>query len=101
MKNWKKYFRELILQRGFDYYQNGAITFLESTEDGYRAIVEGSEEYEVEILLFDNKIEELLCTCPYAEDGKACKHLAAVFYQIEADGVKKAEAEKQLPNSEQ
>ena len=91
MKDWKKRFKKQILERGWDYYQCGAVVSLVKTEDGYEAIVEGSEDYEVEIELSGNGIWEPFCSCPYAEDGNACKHMAAVLYQIEQEG---AEAEK-------
>ncbi len=91
MKDWKKRFKKQILERGWDYYQCGAVVSLVKTENGYEAVVEGSEDYEVEIAISANGIWEPFCSCPYAEDGNACKHMAAVLYQIEQEG---AEAEK-------
>ena len=70
---------------------------LERTEDGYAAIVEGTEEYEVEILLEGDSVEDMFCDCPYAEDGNACKHMAAVLFAVDAAGPsgKKASAKKE------
>lgn len=102
MKNWKNLFREQILERGLGYCQNGAVVSLEKTEFGYEATVEGSEEYEVEIILFDNEIEELFCTCPHAEEGNHCKHMAAVLYQIERESREEAKMkEEKQSNPEQ
>ena len=63
------------------YYESGAVTELSRTEGGYRALVEGTEDYEVEIEIKDNRILDMRCTCPYAGDGKYCKHMAAVLYR--------------------
>lgn len=44
MNDWKHLFRTHILERGWNYHEMGAITSLDKTEGGYRAVVEGSEE---------------------------------------------------------
>lgn len=85
IKEWKDLFRLHILERGLDYFSSGAVTSVEQTEDGYQAIVEGTEEYQVEIEIQDNRISEMFCDCPYAEDGNYCKHMAAVLFEIEAE----------------
>lgn len=46
-------------------------------------MVEGTEDYEVDIEMEDGRICEMYCTCPYADDGNNCKHMAAVLYEIE------------------
>ena len=83
MNYWKDLFREHILARGEAYYYEGAVQDLEKTEHGYHAMVEGTEDYEVDIELEDGQICEMYCTCPYADDGNNCKHMAAVLYEIE------------------
>ena len=47
MKHWKYWFQPHILERGQVYFDEGRVSELERTEDGYAAIVEGTEEYEV------------------------------------------------------
>ena len=84
MKSWKDWFQPHILERGRAYFDEGRVSELERTEDGYTAIVEGTEEYEVEILLEGDSVEDMLCDCPYAEDGTACKHMAAVLFAVSA-----------------
>ena len=49
IKGWKELFRSHILERGLNYYEVGAVISLEQTESGYYAIVEGTEDYQVEI----------------------------------------------------
>ncbi len=89
MKSWKSRFQPQILARGQDYFEEGRVSDLERTEDGYTAIVDGTEEYEVEILLDDDSIDDMFCDCPYAEDGNYCKHMAAVLFAVDAGGTAK------------
>ena len=35
----------------------------------------------MEIFLEDGEVAEMYCSCPYAEEGKNCKHMAAVLYE--------------------
>ena len=84
MESWKNWFQPHILERGRTYFEEGRVSDLERTEDGYTATVEGTEEYEVEILLDGNSLEDMLCDCPYAEGGNTCKHMAAVLFAISA-----------------
>lgn len=51
-----------------------------SDESGYSATVNGSEDYKVCI---SADYKNMSCTCPYAKDGKHCKHMAAVLYYAE------------------
>lgn len=84
MESWKDWFQPHILERGRACFEEGRVSQLERTEDGYSAIVKGTEEYEVEILLKGTAIEDMLCDCPYAEQGNACKHMAAVLFAAAA-----------------
>ena len=80
---WEHLFKDHILIRGYDYYKNGAVAELEADGDIIRAEVSGTEDYEVEICLKNNKIDDMYCSCPYAEGGNNCKHMAAVLYAYE------------------
>lgn len=79
--NWKRLFENHILARGYDYYCAGAVENLEVSEDFVSADVIGSDDYEVEISFDDNEVTEMYCSCPYAECGRNCKHMAAVLYE--------------------
>ena len=61
MKFWKDRFQPHILERGLAYFDEGRVSELERTEDGYTATVKGAEEYEVEILLEGDSIEDMFC----------------------------------------
>ena len=81
--NWESLFARHILERGYDYYCMNAVENLDISEDLIRADVSGTEDYEVEISLEDGEITDMYCSCPYAEDGRNCKHMAAVLYEWE------------------
>lgn len=79
---WKDYFDETILGRGLDYYERGAVSEMIADDDGIRAVVNGSQSYDVHIALSNGEIQEMYCDCPYAETDN-CKHMAAVLYALE------------------
>lgn len=92
MDNWKDLFRPHILDRGLNYYEMRAVENIKQTVNGFHATVVGSEDYEVEIEIKDGRVYDMWCSCPYAEDGTYCKHMAAVLYECEgAGGEKKVE----------
>lgn len=82
---WKNLFSKKILDRGFEYFKDGLVSDLQIDGDSIFADVEGNDLYEVEILLRNHAVEEMFCSCPYAEDGDYCKHMAAVLFQWEND----------------
>ena len=82
LKAWKKLFLPHILERGEDYYLNGAVEELDWDRETLTATVLGTDEYDVEIWISDGRVEDFYCSCPYAEDGTPCKHMAAVLFQF-------------------
>ncbi len=79
--DWKKLFAMHILERGYDYYCENSVENLDIKADIIRADVMGSEDYEVEISLSNGVVTDMYCSCPYAADGRNCKHMAAVLYE--------------------
>lgn len=71
-----------ILKRGRDYFSDGAVTDLQDMNNGeWFAIVEGNDDYEVDIRLGKNdEVLDYTCDCPF--DGEICKHVVAVLYRI-------------------
>ena len=67
MSDWKDLFQEHILDRGESYYFDGAVLELHKTD----------------IEMEGGRICEMYCSCPYAEGGNNCKHMAAVLFEIE------------------
>ena len=82
--DWKYEFSPLILMRGRDYYNNGLVSEIVRTDDGFAAVVEGTYDYNVMIELdADGNFLSADCDCPYAEDGNYCKHEAAVLFALQ------------------
>lgn len=81
---WKSLFEKKILERGLRYFEDGAVEELEINNGAITAIVSGSEDYDVEILLDNGVTDDMYCSCPYAADGNYCKHMAAVLYAYDA-----------------
>ncbi len=91
---WGEYFAPHILMRGWDYYREGAVTELKAIgKEEYTAIVQGTEDYSVDIELEDGNPVCMECDCPYADDGNNCKHMAAVLYAIESSTSQDVKAE--------
>lgn len=68
-----------VAERGHNYYMENRVKYL--CIDGIRgyAIVEGSENYEVEFEYRDGEISNLLCSCPCTFN---CKHEFAAMLQL-------------------
>ena len=81
---WRKCFEDRILERGEKYWRQGRVRGLLDQGDIITATVQGTEDYDVEIVLTDGMFDDADCTCPYADDGNACKHMAAVLFALEA-----------------
>ena len=82
-KDWKVLFSKTILGRGKKYALEGAVEKLMKEGDRLRAIVMGTGNYLVEMSLRNGMPVAMDCTCPYASDGKNCKHMAAVLFALE------------------
>ncbi len=84
---WEYKFRNVILDRGMDYYENGAVHLI-SNEGGiiYATVAgSGTRLYSVTLEIQNDELISSSCTCPYAEDGHMCKHMAAVLFTVEDD----------------
>lgn len=77
--DWENLFEPQILKRGYDYFDQGLVENFKETKTKITAKVLGSETYDVKIKLKNSEIVGITCTCPYAQDGKYCKHMVAVL----------------------
>lgn len=68
----------LIAERGKEYVDAGHVRLLTETAEGWTAVIEGQETYEV-LLNGHDMIHDWHCTCPF-EHGPVCKHVAAAMY---------------------
>ena len=81
--DWKKLFSKKNLDRGYHHFLNGAVERFYVSGQTMIATVNEIEMYEVKIDLKNNIIEKMSCSCPVAEKGKNCEHMAAALYQWE------------------
>ena len=70
----------LIAERGKEYFDAHQLLMLQQTTEGWTAVIEGSETYQV-LLEGHDVISQWHCTCPF-EHGPVCKHIAAVLYAV-------------------
>jgi len=83
LNNFKREIPATVLTRGREYFQTGQVMDLEEDgDDGWAAVVRGTEPYEVRIKRLADKSLETQCLCPY-NYGPHCKHIAATLYAIE------------------
>lgn len=82
--DWQDFFEDHILDRGYEYYLYGKVQNINITEDLITAVVRGSENYQVQINFDGDEIDpDMYCSCPYADGGYRCKHMAAVLFEAE------------------
>jgi len=70
---------ESSFDRGERYFEEGRVRIKEATPSRVRAVVSGTDDYNVEIELGDELSGE--CDCPYDLDG-LCKHIVATFLAV-------------------
>lgn len=85
LKQFEQYIDEVILKRGLTYFKNGHVNEPEEITPGkYEVVVEGTEDYTVQVQIENDTITDYLCTCPY-DFGPVCKHLAAVIFYLQQE----------------
>lgn len=85
LNQFEQYIDGTILKRGLQYFKKGHVHEPEEIGPGeYEAIVEGTENYTVQLTIKNGKITEHVCDCPY-DMGPVCKHVVAVIYYLQQD----------------
>ncbi|HCU21029.1 MAG: hypothetical protein A2X05_01605 [Bacteroidetes bacterium GWE2_41_25] len=83
LKEFEQNIDEAILQRGYQYFKKGLVNEPEETGHGeYEAIVEGTNQYTVQLSIKNDVITEYVCSCPY-DMGPVCKHVVAVIFHLQ------------------
>ena len=80
---WYTLFRQHILDRGIQYYEDGYVSDFVYSTNSITASVNGSDVYDVEITLDGEDVMDMYCSCPHAAGGNYCKHMAAVLFKFE------------------
>ncbi|PGZ01123.1 hypothetical protein COE30_25090 [Bacillus cereus] len=91
LKELHRYIPKYIVDRGYEYYEDGHVEDVEIHDKKVFAFVTGNAgNYEVVIDLED--FTESSCECPYEN---FCKHMAAVVYDIQNAGESTVKAKLQ------
>ncbi len=100
LTQFEQYIDETILKRGLRYFKNGQVHEPEEISPGvYEAIVEGTEDYTVQLTLKNGMITEYVCDCPY-DFGPVCKHVAAVIFYLQQDELELGNKTKRAKTSQ-
>ncbi|MEH7440289.1 SWIM zinc finger family protein [Neobacillus drentensis] len=79
--NFEEWVDEKILKRGLDYFNKGKVISLKTTDGShFKARVNGSDVYNVEIFLSGDAVLNIYCDCPF--NGGYCKHKAACLFAL-------------------
>lgn len=90
--DWQKAFAPWILERGRNYWLDDCVESLYQDGNTVAAVVCGTEDYDVEIEMGrSGGIACMSCTCPYAEEGNNCKHMAAVLFAMGEDTMERSD----------
>ena len=79
-------------EKGYDYFEEAAVTDVRIVGDVYHAQVQGNEVYDVSVWQENGKVVTS-CTCPY-DWGGICKHVVAVMLSICSSDVVEKQAER-------
>ena len=83
LNQFEQFIDETILNRGLTYFKRGYVHNVEELSGGeYEAIVEGSDNYSVQLKVENDTVVEYVCSCPY-DLGPVCKHVVAVLFYLQ------------------
>ena len=82
---WKTRFSQESLKRGKQYCEDGRVKDIEIKENEIEAVVKGTIDYHVRLIIKNNKLTASFCDCPNADEGYLCKHMAAALYHLEKE----------------
>lgn len=85
VKFWKDIFKLSILKSGEAIAHKGFVRDIIKSAETISAKVQGEDLYQVEIIIKNQGIASVKCTCPLGSTG-LCKHMAAVMFAA-VDGV--------------
>ena len=75
-----------VIERGEEYFSDGKISNFSQSENKYTCKVNGTNQYDVQIIFNDenpDEIEEASCNCTYyTRQHKYCKHIYALLYKV-------------------
>ncbi len=82
-KEFKNYFEDKILAKGYEYYKNGLIQNVHEAGGVIVAKIIGSKTYEAFVSICSDESIDAGCSCFYEDNGKYCEHIAGLLYYLE------------------
>jgi len=96
LQNFESQIDEQIVDRGLSYWEDGLVSDLERTKEGlFEAVVSGTQDYDVGVIIDENAVIDFDCNCPY-DRGPICKHVVAVLYAIRERNKSKSTNSKKI-----
>lgn len=80
--NFEEQVHAIILERGKDYFDRGAVKEMQRSVEGWTMTVDGQSAYRV-VLNGSEHLQDWFCDCPHRH-GPVCKHVTAALYAIRA-----------------
>ncbi|MDX1407435.1 MAG: SWIM zinc finger family protein [Saprospiraceae bacterium] len=78
--DFEEHVHAIILERGKEYFDRGAVHDIDKTAEGWTMSIEGQTQYTV-VLRGHRRLEDWFCECPHAH-GPVCKHVVAALYAV-------------------
>ena len=102
MKDWKKQFKPSVLEKGYEMVMEHKVIDVVKSDTGIDGVVCDEENADVEILIQDDKLINMACTCAEADEGNTCAHMAALLYAYEnSDGIEDYSKTAQIQYTDQ
>ena len=80
---WKGLFKDNILRGGQEYLNSNSVHNVSVSGNEISGDVSGIDNFHVSIKTAGDGIETISCSCPLAQTGAKCKHMAAVLFAWE------------------
>ena len=87
MLNWKSEFDAKILKRGGECFREGSVVGLHREKDVWKAFSVGTDIYRTRVGVSADGLHSASCNCPYAKENERCKHMAALLFALEEQGL--------------
>ena len=91
MATWEKLFDASAIEVGRKIYTQNRVSINSKTDTFIKANVHGEKLSEVVLTIKDKRPVKMRCSCPKSKLGRKCEHIAALFFLLYGDPVKKRE----------
>ena len=84
-RDWTELFSPINLSRGKNFYAVGKVKQVTAEDSGLEVTVHDQVDRHVSVILSNQKLLGIGCSCKEAEDGIYCAHMAAALCRLEKD----------------